>query len=293
MKMEKEELISVIMPTYNRGYVISNAIDSILNQSYANFELIIVDDCSSDNTEEIVRSYQKKDKRIIYIKLDRNSGANYARNIGLKKATGDYITFQDSDDISLSNRLETEMNVLKSEDVDWVFSSFRKINGKKKIIIPKKQIKEEEIAETLLFKNLITTQVLFSKRKIFDEVKFDDNLPRFQDWDLAIRISKKYRGKHINKVLLDMYIQNDSITKNPQKGKIALKLIKEKYINDLNRKQLARLYCRIGLFEMLCDEDATINFKKSIIYEKNIKYIIIFILYKLKILKTVYCLLKK
>ena len=113
MKMEKEELISVIMPTYNRGYVISNAIDSILNQSYANFELIIVDDCSSDNTEEIVRSYQKKDKRIIYIKLDRNSGANYARNIGLKKATGDYITFQDSDDISLSNRLETEMNVLK------------------------------------------------------------------------------------------------------------------------------------------------------------------------------------
>lgn len=281
----KHPLISVIMPTYNRAYIIEKAIDSILNQTYKNLELIIIDDCSSDNTEDVIKKY--KDKRLKYIKLEKNSGANYARNIGIDNAKGEYITFQDSDDLSFNNRLEVELNELLKNNVDWVFTSFKKIDGKKEKIIPLKKINSNEIQEKILYSNFVTTQVLFGKKEIFEDVKFDSSLPRFQDWDLAIRISKKYKGFHINKVFLNMYIQNDSITKNPNKGLIALNLLKNKYSNEMNNKQKARIICRIGKFKFLCGEENISEFKESFLIHKNPKYLIIHILYKLKILKKV------
>lgn len=291
--MDENDLVSVIMPTYNRGYIISKAIESILVQTYSNFEFIIVDDCSSDDTETIVSDYQKRDKRIKYIKLEKNSGANVARNIGLDQAKGNYITFQDSDDISMDNRIEIELKALKKQNADWVFSSFKRINNKKEEIMPAKQIRTEELHNILLYKNLVTTQVLFAKSEIFEQIKFDNELPRFQDWDLVIRMSEKYKGYHINQVLLHMYIQNDSITKNPLKGKKALEVIKEKYKDKFNNKQLARLYCRIGIFCVLSNEEAKASFKKCLQLDKNIKYYIIYILYKLKILKIVYGYIKR
>lgn len=288
----ENELISIIMPTYNRKHTIAMAIDSILNQTYKNFELIIVDDCSNDNTDELIKRYE--DKRIKYIKLEKNSGANFARNVGIKSAKGQYITFQDSDDFSYSNRLEKELENLKENKVDWVFANFKKINGKKVKVLPERKIESSKILEELLFKNCVTTQTLFGKKEIFLELEFDEALPRFQDWDLAIRIAKKYKGYHINEVFIDMYIQEDSITKNPQKGYKALNIILKKYEKIFNSKQKARLYCRIGTFKMLCGNNAEMEFKKCINEEKkNIKYRIIYFLYKLKLYKKIYYWIKK
>ncbi len=90
-------LISVILPTYNRGYIVERAIKSVLNQTYKNLELIIVDDGSTDNTEEIVKSIE--DKRIIFLKHKKNKGASSARNTGIKNSKGEYISFIDSDDV--------------------------------------------------------------------------------------------------------------------------------------------------------------------------------------------------
>lgn len=287
----KNDFVSIIMPTYNRGYIISRAIDSILNQTFSNFELIIVDDCSIDDTEEIVKKYN--DSRIKYIKLEKNSGANYARNVGLKYAKGDFITFQDSDDYSLERRLEIELNTLKEKNVDWVFTSFVKIDRKKKKIVPKKQILMDEIEKKLLYGNFITTQVLFAKREIFEKLTFDPSLPRFQDWDLVIRMSKQYRGFHINEVCLKMYLQDDSITKNPIKGFDALKIILDKYDTQLNSNQKAKIYCRIGLFGMYSGIDVTEYFKKCLALDLKIHYIIIYIFYKLNILKPIYKIIRK
>lgn len=288
----KEELISVIMPTYNRGYIIENAINSIINQTYKNFELIIVDDFSTDNTDEIVNSY--KDSRIKYIKLEKNSGANFARNIGLKNAHGRYITFQDSDDISYATRLEDELAELKNQNVEWVFSSFKKISKNNVEVVPKKQIDSSLILDKMLFKNYITTQVLFLKREILEEIQFDETLPRFQDWDLIIRVAEKYNGYHLNKILLDMYIQEDSITKNPVKGYKALEKILEKYNDKFNYKQKARHYCRIATFKLLAGEVPEEEFKQSMIIDKwNLKYKLIYILYKLKLFKKIYFIIKK
>ena len=111
--------ISVIIPTFNREKLIGNSIKSVLNQTLKNFELIIVDDGSTDNTKEVVDKFQ--DKRIKYIKLDTNQGASNARNIGIKNAKGKYMSFQDSDDIFYPNKLEIQLNniINKKSDLDF------------------------------------------------------------------------------------------------------------------------------------------------------------------------------
>ena len=285
-----KELVSVIMPTYNRGYIIKRAIDSILSQTYENLELIIVDDFSTDNTENIINSYN--DSRIIYIKLEKNMGANYARNVGFQNSNGKYITFQDSDDYSFTTRIEEQIKALKENKVDWVFTAFNKIDRNKRKKFPKNKIESDEIYNKLLFGNFVSTQVLLCKRKILEKISFDESLPRFQDWDLALRISKKYKGFHIDTVLLDMYIQDDSITRNPQKGSKALSIIFNKYNEDLNDSQRAKIICRIGIFKMLNREQAKEEFFISTKLDKSIKYKLIYILYRIKLLKFIYKIVK-
>lgn len=298
------DLISVIMPTYNRGYIISLAIDSILNQTYRNLELIIVDDFSDDNTNQIISQYS--DERIKYIRLDKKMGANYARNIGLRNSKGKFITFQDSDDYSLPQRLEIEYETLKKEKVDLVFSSFYKIQSgnEEKIIkgenkntklkkFPPKKIKNEDILNVLLYKNIITTQVLFGKKEVFMNEKFDNDITRFQDWDLMIRIAQKYKIFHIDKSLLYMFVQKDSISKSNSKGYESLEIIMNKYYNIFNNKQKCRIMFRIGNFKMMDNIDVTDTFKKGLKYYKNIEYCTIYLLYKLKLYKYLYKKIKK
>ena len=112
--------VSIILPTYNRAYIIEKGINSLLNQTYQDFEIIIVDDGSTDNTEEIIKKLQEKDKRIKYIKLKTNKGAATARNIGIKAARGEYIAFQDSDDEWMHEKLEKQVKVLDTSSKEVV-----------------------------------------------------------------------------------------------------------------------------------------------------------------------------
>jgi len=106
------ELISVIIPTYNRAKSITRSIITVLNQTYENYELIVIDDCSTDSTKKILQSFS--DKRIIYVRHLYNQGAAAARNTGIKIAKGKYIAFQDSDDEWLPKKLEKQMKVFKT-----------------------------------------------------------------------------------------------------------------------------------------------------------------------------------
>jgi glycosyltransferase involved in cell wall biosynthesis len=106
------ELISVIIPTYNRAQVLSRAVESVLGQSYNNLELIVVDDGSSDNTAEAIKEIE--DKRIKYIKSSENKGVAAARNAGIKESHGDYIAFLDSDDQWLPDKLKLSLEVFKN-----------------------------------------------------------------------------------------------------------------------------------------------------------------------------------
>jgi len=118
--MNKKPTVSVIIPAYNRAHLIGRAIKSVLNQAYQDFELIIIDDCSTDNTDEVVREFQKKDNRIIYLKHDQNKGGSAARNTGIKVSKSEYIAFLDSDDEWLPEKLEIQMEAILKQNVSMV-----------------------------------------------------------------------------------------------------------------------------------------------------------------------------
>jgi glycosyltransferase involved in cell wall biosynthesis len=120
-----DEKVSIITPVYNSAKYIGECINSVLAQSYGNFEMILVDDGSTDNSEEIIKEFQKSDDRLILIRLKENSGPAIARNTGIKKASGRYMTFLDGDDVWFPNMLEKSINTLKERNCSFVFSSYK------------------------------------------------------------------------------------------------------------------------------------------------------------------------
>ena len=152
-------MISVILPTYNRAKEIPKSIESILNQTYQNFELIIIDDGSTDNTQEVVARYQ--DKRIRYIKnMTSKHGVSVARNIGIRESVGKYITFNDSDDVFYPDKLEKQLAFLESEKADVTFCAV----CKNKQIIPDLKFTQRDCTlERILEASFTTTQALDRK----------------------------------------------------------------------------------------------------------------------------------
>ena len=120
-------LVSAIVTTYNRANLIGETINSILKQSFKNFELLIVDDGSTDNTGDVINSFQ--DKRIVYIKSDNWGGPARPRNIGIKRAKGEYIAFCDDDDLWVKDKLEKQLNIFKTYDVVGVGSLVQKFGA--------------------------------------------------------------------------------------------------------------------------------------------------------------------
>ena len=138
----EEELVSIIMPSYNTGKFIQETINSVINQTYSNWELIIVDDCSTDNTDEIVKNIN--DSRIVYLKNGKNNGAAVGRNKALKEAKGRWIAFLDSDDLWVPQKLEKQIKFMKENNYYFSYTNYieidensnpngRKVTGPKKI----------------------------------------------------------------------------------------------------------------------------------------------------------------
>ena len=196
--------ISVIIPTYNREKLIRKSIQSVLNQTYYYIEIIIIDDCSHDNTNKEVKKI--KDKRIRYIKLRKNKGANYCRNLGIKKATGEYISFLDSDDIFHKNKLERQIKNMKINKSNFDFCKIRiYIDNTNifKMIFPnsfqEKSILNGKIFDELCKGNFISTQSILVKKNILEKYLFDERMPRLQDYDLLLRIIPKVKISYTKK----------------------------------------------------------------------------------------------
>ena len=118
------DLVSVIMPSYGSEKFISKSIDSVLLQTYDNWELIIIDDCSPDESNKIIKEYLSKDSRIKFVKLEKNSGAAVARNKGIEIAKGRFIAFLDSDDLWLPEKLEKQISFMKDNNLAFTYSSY-------------------------------------------------------------------------------------------------------------------------------------------------------------------------
>ena len=234
--------ISIIIPTYNRGNIISNSIKSVLNQTYKNLEIIIVDDGSTDNTKEEVDKIG--DKKIIYIKLDKNLGAPNARNIGIKNSKGRYISFQDSDDIFYPDKLEKQINNIVNKNSNLDFCKINVIqNSSYSYYIPnilqEKSILEGNIFNELISRgNFISTQAILVKKKFIEKYLFDPKMPRLQDYDVILRMIPKVKISYTNEVLVDLHLQNDSLTRSPIKLKQAIyMLLTKRYNFNSNQKK--------------------------------------------------------
>ncbi len=244
--------VSVILPTYNRASYLDRAISSVLNQSYSDFELIIVDDASKDNTEEVVKSFD--DERIIYIKNEKNLGGAGARNVGIRRAVGEYIAFQDSDDEWHPEKLKIQMEVFEKvePDVAVVYTAFVRKVGDKEFIVPPPSVKKREgniYRELLYHVNFVGTPTAVVRKKAIERVGyFDERFPRLQDWDLFLRLAKHYRFKFIKKPLLTAYDIPGNISSNLDALIRALRLLLGKHYEEIrrDRKLISKFYQRLG-----------------------------------------------
>lgn len=149
---KEEALVSIIMPAYNCENFISIAIDSAVSQTYKNWEIVVVDDCSTDNTAAVVLDYIVRDSRVKYHKLDNNSGAALARNKAIDLASGKYIAFLDSDDLWFCNKLEKQINFMKENGYHFTCTSYTKIdeqgNYLDRIVTAKKKLDYDGILKS-------------------------------------------------------------------------------------------------------------------------------------------------
>jgi len=188
-------LVSVVIPTFNREELITRAIYSVLNQKYKEWELIIVDDRSTDNTERVINDRYSDHSRIKFFKRPetRIKGANACRNIGAEKGSGEYIAFLDSDDEWLPNHLENKINKLKTTKAKFVFGSFfvNKADSIRKIKCVT-NAENEKVDTYLSSSGDLRTSTFVIEKKAFLEIKFDEELNKHQDWDFALRFCNKF-----------------------------------------------------------------------------------------------------
>lgn len=250
--MEKLPLVSVIIPTYNREHLIGRSIRSVLNQTYKEFEVIVVDDGSTDNTMNVVSSFN--DPRIRYIRHENNLGGAIARNTGITASRGEYIAFQDSDDEWLSEKLEKQMQIFNTApgDVNIVYSAFIRVTDCSALFIPPNIVAKKDgyILAQLLKGSFISTQTVILKKECFEKVGlFDNNLPRLQDWELFIRISKCFKFGYLSEPLVIAYVQKDSISSNKKAYIEAYISIVDKHLDEFSKNNiaLAETYCHIGM----------------------------------------------
>jgi glycosyltransferase involved in cell wall biosynthesis len=190
----KAPLVSIIIPTYNRAHLIGETLDSVLAQTYTNWECIVVDDGSLDNTEEVLKKHQASDNRFKFHKRpnDKLKGANACRNYGFELSKGEYILFLDSDDFLSKNCLSGRIMVFKNnEDVNLVVANTSYfIKGEFKTELFNKDLlnhsQESYLKNFLEYKTPWTIMSVLWERKVIENVSFDERLLRLQDLDFSI-----------------------------------------------------------------------------------------------------------
>jgi glycosyltransferase involved in cell wall biosynthesis len=202
-KSGNEPLVSVVIPCYNAEQYIGAAITSVLDQTYKNFELIIVNDGSTDGSENAIKKYSGSNERIHYF-FQKNQGVSASRNKGIEMAKGEFIAFLDADDVWEPTNLEIKIRTLREDDtIDWVFSDMFVADEKLNRTNTVKGGNDQQILNSLLSRtgdvinapsNLVVKKNCLGKAGIL----FDTKLSTSADWDFCIQLAaKKFKGKRI------------------------------------------------------------------------------------------------
>ena len=254
----KRPLVSVIMPTYNHAQFIGDAIESVINQTWQTWEMLIIDDGSTDNTKSVVQSYVSKDSRIKYFALGQNSGrAAVARNYGINNSKGKYVAFLDSDDMWKPTKIEKQIELLENDDnIFMVYSRYIVIkNGIFLRILPKrKKLRAGNVFVSLFLSNnfIGTSSVLLRNNLKENNYLFDTDLglKAIEDFALWLKIAKNKHIAYIDEPLV-VYREHVSNTSIGIKSYLLryLQLIK-KYRHDVSKMLLIKKYLLI--FATIC-----------------------------------------
>jgi len=226
-----QPLISVVIPMYNRKKTIDRCLNSVLIQSYKNLEIILVDDCSTDSTIDYIRNTHT-DQRICLIQLETNSGAQKARNTGIKKANGEWIVFLDSDDELTEDSISYRYNILeKNSDVDLVYGDI--VNGQFKNINSMSNIELRKY----IFKELCLCpfSVIMARKNCIEKIGYlDEKYLAWQDDSFIINFVKNnFRLMHCETVVAEMQSSDNQISSNFKNKLQGLKRLVFLYKNDI------------------------------------------------------------
>ena len=228
-------LVSVIIPTFNRAHIIERAIMSVLQQSFTDWECLIVDDHSTDNTKELIQNYHLQDSRIKYLINERTKGAPGARNTGMLHAKGDWIFFFDSDNVMkplLLERLISKTN--ENADVITCWSNIIDSQTNNRVGLFN-WVSDGNIHSALLQgKTYVDTNAALIRKKCLEQINgWSEDCPSFQEWDLHIRLSQCSSYTTIREPLVDYYVNGtDTISKNRKREIDGYLYILSKYHNE-------------------------------------------------------------
>lgn len=244
--------VTVILPTYNRERLLPRSIRSVLCQTFQDFELLVVDDGSMDNTREVVAGIA--DPRLRYLRLEKNSGVSSARNAGIREARGDFIAFQDSDDEWLPDKLARQLQLLDQQpDVAMTFCSLVRVD----ITVPVARVKpatrlpanQDSFLRELLKVNFIWTQTWLVRAAVLKNgLAFNPVMRRGEDWDLALRIARQHRVAHLPEALVLAHVTPGSLAQQAYQKALDLQIIIQSHAELFARHPdiLAAHYRRIA-----------------------------------------------
>lgn len=214
--MNTTEKISVIIPTYNRANLIERSIQSVLEQTYDNLEVIVVDDGSADNTMEVVSAF--RDNRIVYHKLPFNQGVSNARNVGVSVATASLIALQDSDDRWRKDKLQKQMEYWQQHpEFQMIYTAYLyHAEGGETLKVPSTNVKgnlEGDIFADLLLRNTVGAPTMLMKKECFlKSGGFDTSLKSLEDWEFTVRFAKDYGIGFVEEPLVDAYLSHGGVS---------------------------------------------------------------------------------
>ena len=239
--------VSVIIPTHNRAEFLRSAVKSVLNQTFQDFEIVIIDDASKDHTQEVIANFN--DTRIKVIHNQVSKGAAGARNIGLINTSGEYIAFLDDDDEWLPEKLKIQTCLLDNSppEVGGIYTySFIKEKVSGRVL----SIWNYEIKD-FSNENVVTTSSVLLRRECFGKCGlFDENMPTGSDYDMWIRISEKFSFEIIKDALVNYYIHENRLSINYGKKRRGLEILFDKHDNLFKKdtKEYSRMYLSLRVF---------------------------------------------
>ena len=243
--------VTVVIPTCNRSGLVGVAIASALAQTFRDLEVVVVDDCSEDDTETVVTGFA--DPRVRYLRHEARKGGSAARNTGIRSSGAPFIAFLDDDDEWLPEKLERQIEAfrLASPEVGVVYTSYLVVDRATGAILGRKTATNRgDLSRILLRRNVLGgTSSVVVRRNCFDRTGlFDEELPSFQDYDLWIRLSKEFHFDCLDQILMKYYVHRKTIWRDHDALERGIQIMVRKYGHELPiRRNLSYTSLAVGV----------------------------------------------